>query len=67
MAREIASKSPDAIRNSKRLLNESGLGSVQEGLALEANLQRALIGTKNHMEAVMANLEKRPPRFEDPS
>ncbi|MDD9938174.1 MAG: crotonase/enoyl-CoA hydratase family protein [Myxococcales bacterium] len=66
LAGEIASKSPDAIRSSKRLLNESGLGTVREGLGLEATLQRALVGSPNQLEAVMSNLEKRAPRFKDP-
>ena len=66
LAAEIASKSPDAIRSAKRLLNESGLGTLSEGFKLEASLQVGLMGTKNQLEAVKANLEKRPPRFEDP-
>jgi enoyl-CoA hydratase/carnithine racemase len=67
MAREIATKSPDAIRRSKRLLNESGLGTVREGLALEARLQAELLGSPNQTEAVRANMEKRAPDFRDPS
>ena len=66
VAREIAAKSPDAIRASKELLNASGLLSVEEGLALEAELQRGLLGSPNQVEAVTANFEKRPPRFKDP-
>ena len=67
MAREIASKSPDAIRAGKRLLNESGLASVEEGLRMEESLQRSLIGSPNQLEAVQANMGKRAPRFTDPS
>ncbi len=66
-AREIARKSPEAIRASKRLLNDSVQGDLAAGLALEAELQRGLIGTSNQLEAVRANLEKRPPRFRDPA
>jgi enoyl-CoA hydratase/carnithine racemase len=66
VARDIAGKSPDAVRASKRLLNASGLISVEEGLALEAELQRGLLGSPNQIEAVTANFEKRPPRFKDP-
>jgi len=66
LAREIASKSPDAIRASKRLLNEAVLKSVEEGLRLEEALQKTLIGKPNQVEAVMANLEKRAPAFKDP-
>jgi len=66
MAREIASKSPHAIRAAKKLLNESGLTDVATGLALEASLQMSLIGRPNQVEAVKANMEKRPPHFTDP-
>lgn len=67
LAREIASKSPAAVRASKQLLNASVLVSVEEGLRLEAKLQTSLIGKPEQIEAVKANLEKRPPRFGDPS
>jgi len=66
LARDIAGRSPDAIRAGKRLLDESGLVPVADGLALEERLQRGLIGRPNQIEAVKANLEKRPPRFADP-
>jgi enoyl-CoA hydratase/carnithine racemase len=66
IARDIAGKSPDAIRASKKLLNASGLLSVEAGLALEAELQRGLLGSPNQIEAVTANFEKRTPRFKDP-
>jgi enoyl-CoA hydratase/carnithine racemase len=65
-AREIATKSPSAIRAAKRLLDQSGLVSLEEGLRMEAALQAGLIARPNQIEAVKANLEKRPPRFEDP-
>jgi enoyl-CoA hydratase/carnithine racemase len=66
VAREIAGKSPDAVRASKKLLNASALVSVEEGLGLEAELQRRLLGSPNQIEAVTANFEKRAPRFKDP-
>ena len=66
LAREIATKSPDAVRAAKRLFNESGLGSVQDGFVLESELQKKLIGRPNQVEAVRANLEKRAPVFKDP-
>jgi enoyl-CoA hydratase/carnithine racemase len=67
LAREIATKSPDAIRATKRLLDASGVVSVEEGLRLEEKLQASLVGRPNQVEAVRANLEKREPRFRDPS
>lgn len=66
LATEIAGKSPDAIRAGKRLLDASGVVSVAEGLQLEESLQRSLLGRPNQIEAVQANLGKRPPRFADP-
>lgn len=66
LAHEIAMRSPDAIRAGKKLLNESGLVGVAEGLKLEADLQGTLIGGRNQIEAVKANLEKRSPEFSDP-
>jgi enoyl-CoA hydratase/carnithine racemase len=67
LAREIAGRSPDAIRAAKRLLDRSGVVSVEEGLRLEEELQRGLLGSPNQVEAVRANLEKREPRFRDPA
>lgn len=66
LAREIANRSPDAIRAAKTLLDETGRGSVSEGLALEAKLQAGLIGKPNQIEAVKSNLEKRAPQYRDP-
>lgn len=66
LAGEIAARSPDAIRAGKRLLDESGLVPIADGLALEERLQRGLIGRPNQIESVKANLEKRAPRFADP-
>ena len=67
MAREIATKSPDAIRSAKKLLNAPLMEAAPEGLRLEEKLQRELIGSPNQVEAVRANLEKRKPSFRDPS
>ena len=66
MAREIAMRSPDAIRAGKRLLDESVQVDVESGLELEASIQATLIGGKNQIESVKANLEKRAPAFVDP-
>ncbi len=66
LAAEIAAKSPEAIRAGKRLLGASGLVSIEEGLQLEESLQRSLLGRANQIEAVQANLARRPARFADP-
>jgi enoyl-CoA hydratase/carnithine racemase len=64
MAREIAGKSPDAIRAAKRLLNKLSVDPAAALLA-ESVEQTKLMGSPNQTEAVRANLEKRPPRFID--
>jgi enoyl-CoA hydratase/carnithine racemase len=63
-AREIAGKSPDAIRAAKRLLNNL---SIDPGPALlaESVEQQKLIGSPNQTEAVRSNLEKRAARYAD--
>lgn len=66
LARELARKSPDAVRAAKRLFNASVHVGLAEGLELEERIQRGLIGSPNQVEAVRANLEKRAPKFEDP-
>lgn len=63
LAREIAGKSPDAIRAAKRLLNASGTVPVAQQFADERREIGALIGTPNQVEAVMAGFEKRDPTF----
>ena len=66
MVRDIAGRSPDAIRAGKRLLDESALVDLETGLRLEAELQARLIGSANQTETVKANLEKRSPNFSGP-
>jgi len=66
MARDIAGRSPDAIRAGKHLLDQSALVDLDAGLRLEAELQAELIGSSNQVETVKANLENRRPNFHDP-
>lgn len=65
LAAEIAGRSPDAVRAVKKLFDHSWNAGAAESLALEASLQKGLMGTPNQMEAVMANLQKRAPDFSD--
>lgn len=65
IAQECAARSPDAIRGIKRLVNEAWHLSEAESLALEAELQLAVMGSPNQAEAVRANFEKRAPEFAD--
>ena len=67
LAHAITQRNPDAVRVAKRVLNESALVSVSEGLANEVRASASLIGIPNQMEAVMARLEKRAPNFDDPT
>jgi enoyl-CoA hydratase/carnithine racemase len=66
LAAEIAGRSPDAVRSAKRLLDSSWTAEADESLALEAELQSALIGSPNQLAAVSAGLSKQPPEFTDP-
>jgi len=62
-AREIASKSPSAIRAAKRLLRASVDQDAASLLMAESVEQRALMGSDHQKEAVRANMEKRAPVF----
>lgn len=65
LANECASRSPDAIRGIKTLVNQAWQLSESEALALEASLQSGIIGGANQTEAVAANLGGRKPEFQD--
>ncbi len=65
LAGEIAARSPDAVRAIKRLFDETWHGHTATALRHEAALQKQLVGQPNQVEAVMANMEKRAPRFRD--
>ncbi|MFT4570524.1 MAG: enoyl-CoA hydratase/carnithine racemase [Hyphomicrobiaceae bacterium] len=66
LAREIAGRNPDAIRGAKHLLDRAYRLDDIDGLLLEEQVQRTLLGTPNQAEAVTANMEKRAPIFSDP-
>ena len=63
IAGQIASQNPDAVRAAKSLLNESALVSVADGLALETQAMRDLLGTPNQLEAIAAHFEAREAKF----
>jgi enoyl-CoA hydratase/carnithine racemase len=67
MAREIAGRSPDAVRAGKALLNGLFNQGAAEQFAAERKYIGSLIGRPNQMEAVMSNFEKRPANFIDPA
>jgi len=64
-AKEIAAKSPDAIRTAKRLLNDAVAVDAATGLMAESVEQQKLIGSPNQLEAVMSNLQKRAATYKD--
>ncbi len=66
LAREIAGKSPNATRYAKRLYDETWTAGATESLALESELQTALIGSPNQIAAVTAGMAKQPAEFTDP-
>lgn len=65
LAHEIASKSPQAVRGAKALLNMAGTVPLAEGFKAEERTITALIGSPNQVEAVKAYFEKRDPVFND--
>jgi enoyl-CoA hydratase/carnithine racemase len=67
LATEIAGRSPEAMRAAKRLYDTTWNAPVEEGLALETELQSGLIGSPNQIEAVRAGLAKEPANFADPA
>ena len=64
-AREIAAKSPDAVRAAKRILNDAVAVNATAGLMAESVEQQKLIGSPNQLEAVMSNLQKRAANYKD--
>ena len=65
LAQEIAGRSPGAVRGSKALFNRMFTEGAAEQFALERQLIGEQIGTKNQVEAIMSNLERRPAQFVD--
>jgi enoyl-CoA hydratase/carnithine racemase len=66
LAREIAGRSPHAVRGAKELFNRLLADGAAEQFAEERRVIGGLIGGANQIESVMANFEKRPPVFVDP-
>ena len=67
MAREIAGRSPEAVRGAKKLINLLANSGAAEQFAAERETIGKLIGSANQAEAVMSHFEKRPPNFESGS
>ncbi len=67
IAREIADRSPDAVRGAKALINRLSNAGAAEHFAEERSIIYSLIGKPNQVEAVMSNFEKRPAKFRPPT
>lgn len=65
MAQLIASKNPDAIKADKQIFNSIPQMSDEDALVQESVLQDKIIGSKNQIEAVMSELQKRPAVYSD--
>ena len=66
IAADIANRNPHAQRAAKRLFNRYLETGTDEILMAESIEQQALIGTKNQIEAVMSQMQKRKGEFTDP-
>lgn len=66
IAAEIANRNPHAQRAAKRLFNRYLESSTDEILMAESVEQTALIGSRNQIEAVRSQMEKRKGEFVDP-
>ena len=65
IARQIAGKNPHAIRAAKRL-HASMYERETDRILLEESIeQHAILHSRNQVEAVMAEMERRKPNFED--
>lgn len=63
LAHDIATRSPQAIRAGKRLLNAAATATDAQLLMAESVEQKALVGGADQIEAVRANMERRAPLF----
>ena len=63
LAGRITAHPPHTVRATKRLLQQSSLGSLDQSLDLAAALQATLYHTKDHEEAVGAFIERRVPSY----
>ena len=63
LAREIAAKSPLAIKLAKHALNQIEEMSLRDGYRFEQNMTAELGNYEDSKEAMLAFAEKRPPVF----
>lgn len=65
LAREIAGRSPGAVRGAKALFNRMFTEGAAEQFAMEREVIHAQIGSPNQIESIKANMERRAPTFVD--
>ncbi|MEM7330594.1 MAG: crotonase/enoyl-CoA hydratase family protein [Chloroflexota bacterium] len=65
LAHDIAGKSPSTIVMAKRVLNDATYLNAEEGLLAESIAQDKLIGSKNQLESVFSQMQKREGQFEN--
>ncbi len=65
IARDIASKSPTAVRKAKRALNTVETMGLKDGYRFEQNLTVEMTRHEDSKEAMRAFMEKRTPKFSD--
>ena len=63
LAREIAGRSPGAVRGSKQLFNRMFADGAAEQFAAERAVIGEQIGSPNQIEAIRSNMERRAPNF----
>jgi 2-(1,2-epoxy-1,2-dihydrophenyl)acetyl-CoA isomerase len=63
LASRLAELPTAAIGLTKRIFNESSRLTLEEAMAREAEVQDEAAATDDHLEGVLAFMEKRPPRF----
>jgi len=65
LAAQIARKSPSATRAAKRLMAFAESGAGEDAVLLEESReQAALVGGKDQLEVIAANMQKRAPKFD---
>lgn len=64
LAEELKLRSPQAVAASKALVDQTWPTQGAAGLEIEGQLQAGLIGSPNQMEAIMAGMMKREPKFD---
>jgi enoyl-CoA hydratase/carnithine racemase len=63
IAEEIAQRGPIAVREAKRLINQSADLSLEEGIAAEIKSSETVFNSEDMLEGARAFLEKRQPNY----